>query len=178
MDDPLQPKALERHLLYHSNWVSLYRDKVQFPNGLIVEQHHMLDFENQAVMAVGRDAAGCYVMVKVARYPTGRAEWEFPAGHIEPGEEIIQAGMREMLEETGYRSTQHELLYTYNPMNGIANQVFHVVRCRTAERAGEYDANEISAVRWFTGDEIWGMIRAGEIKDGYTLVGFLLDQGI
>jgi ADP-ribose pyrophosphatase len=151
---------------------------VQFPNGSIIEQYHLLDFDHQAVMTAARDEVGRYVMVKVSRYPIGRAQWEFPAGSIEAGEEILPAGERELFEETGYRSSQHELLYTYYPMNGIANQVFHVVRCKTAEHAGEYDPNEISEVRWFTKAEIWGMIRTHELQDGYTLVSFLLDQGL
>jgi hypothetical protein len=33
-------------------------------------------------------------------------------------------------------------------------------------------------VRWFTKAEIWGMIRTRQLQDGYTLVSFLLDQGL
>jgi hypothetical protein len=52
------------------------------------------------------------------------------------------------LEEGGYTTTAHQLIYTYYPMNGIANQVYHIVHCQALELAGQIDANEISGVRW------------------------------
>jgi len=170
------PEMLARTIIYQNQWVNLYVDKVRFPNGSVIEQHHLLDFDHQAVMTIARDDGGRYLMVKVCRYPTGRVEWEFPAGGIEEGEEIIQAGERELLEETGYHAAQPELVYTFNPLNGIANQVFHIVRCRVADNIGNYDTNEITDVRWFSADEIMQMIRAKELQDGYTLTAFLLDR--
>jgi ADP-ribose pyrophosphatase len=176
MPIPTKPELLLRTAIYQSKWVNLFVDKVKFPNGCIIEQHHLLDFEREAVMAVSCDNNQRYAMVKVCRYPTGRAEWEFPAGSIEIGEDIIEAAKREILEETGHTSTNHEVLYSYNPMNGIANQVFHVVRCETGETIREFDKNEITAVSWFSEEEIWQKIRDREIKDGYTLTAFLLHK--
>ena len=176
MSSTSKPEALTRTLIYQSRWVNLYVDKVQFPNGSIIEKHHLLDFDHQSVMTVAQDQNGRYLMVKVCRYPTGRAEWEFSAGGIEEDEGILQASARELLEETGCHSFDHQLLYTYNPMNGIANQVFHIVRCQVSDPIGEFDANEISAVRWFTAEEIWQMVRTHEMQDGYALTSFLLSQ--
>ena len=174
MSTSTPPEMLARTTIYQNRWVNLYVDKVLFPNGTIIEKHHLLDFDHQAVMVIARDGEQRYLMVKVWRYPTGRAEWEFPAGSIEEGEEIIQAGERELLEETGYHSTRLELVYTFNPLNGIANQVFHIVRCQVADNIGNYDTNEITDVRWFSAEEIMQMIRTGELQDGYTLTAFLL----
>ncbi len=168
---------LSRNLVYQSRWVNLYVDKVQFPNGNIIEQYHLLDFDHAAVMAVVQDSEGRYLMVQVCRYPTGRAEWEFPAGSIEDGEDILEAAQREVREESGYDSIQPRLIYSYNPMNGIANQVFHIVACLAGERNGEFDRGEINAVQWMPAAEIWEMIRGNEIRDGYTLTSFLLHQG-
>ena len=103
---------------------------------------------------------------------------EFPAGGIEDKEEIITAGERELLEETGYHSTAHKLLYTYNPMNGIANQVFHVVQCMVTNDIGIVDTIEITDTAWFNEKEIFQMIRTNEMQDGYTLTSFLLCQYI
>lgn len=174
MPSSLVPETLERTLIYQSPWVNLYVDKVQFPNGSIIEKHHLLDFDHQAVMTIAQDNDGRFLMVKVCRYPTGRTEWEFPAGSIEAGENILQAGERELLEETGYHSQQHEILYTYHPLNGIANQVFHIVHCTAVGNAGSYDTNEITDVQWFTARDILQMIQAREMQDGYTLTAFLL----
>jgi ADP-ribose pyrophosphatase len=173
--DP-KPQALARSLIYSSRWVNLYVDRVQFPNGSIIEQHHLLDFNTPSVMVIARDDLGRYLMVQVCRYPTGRSEWEFPAGSVEPGEEVIAAAQRELLEETGCRSTDMELLFTFHPLNGISNKVEHILRCRALPAEQGYDAGEISGVAWFTGEQIWQMIRSGAMQDGYALLSFLLDR--
>ena len=41
------------------------------------------------------------VLVRQYRYPIGGYVYEFPAGLVEPGEELTEAGVREMYEETG-----------------------------------------------------------------------------
>src|SRR6266542_914331 len=48
------------------------------------------------------------LLVKRRSYPFG---YDFPAGHVEYGEEPIDAVQREVLEETGLRVTETELLY-------------------------------------------------------------------
>ena len=41
------------------------------------------------------------VLIRQYRYPLGDYVYEFPAGLVEPGEEMLEAGIREMYEETG-----------------------------------------------------------------------------
>ena len=41
------------------------------------------------------------VLIRQFRYPLGSYVYEFPAGLVEPGEDMLQAGIREMSEETG-----------------------------------------------------------------------------
>ena len=41
------------------------------------------------------------VLVRQYRYPIGSYVYEFPAGLVEPGENLTDAGIREMYEETG-----------------------------------------------------------------------------
>lgn len=49
------------------------------------------------------------VLVRQYRYPIGGFVYEFPAGLVEPGEDLLQAAIREMYEETGL---------TLNPIPG------------------------------------------------------------
>ena len=41
------------------------------------------------------------VLIRQYRYPAGRFVYEFPAGLVEPGEDMEQAAIRELFEETG-----------------------------------------------------------------------------
>jgi len=41
------------------------------------------------------------VLIRQYRYPLGGYVYEFPAGLVEEGEDMLQAGIREMYEETG-----------------------------------------------------------------------------
>ena len=41
------------------------------------------------------------VLIRQFRYPLGDYVYEFPAGLVEPGEDMLRAGIREMFEETG-----------------------------------------------------------------------------
>ena len=41
------------------------------------------------------------VLVRQFRYPINDFVYEFPAGLVEPGEDMLEAGIREMYEETG-----------------------------------------------------------------------------
>jgi ADP-ribose pyrophosphatase len=169
-----KPERLSRSVIYQSPWVNLYVDKVRFPNGRIIERHHLLDFEQQAVMAIVENDWGQILFVQVCRYTTGKTDWELPAGRMEPNESIFEAARREVLEESGLDTRGYKLLYSYNPMNGIANQVFHIVSCRPGPRLQDFDAGEISAVRWSSKDEIRGRLAERAITDGFTLMALLL----
>ena len=48
------------------------------------------------------------VLIRQFRYPINDYIYEFPAGLVEPGEDMFQAGIREMYEETGLEFTPVE----------------------------------------------------------------------
>lgn len=170
----MEPERLAREVVYESQWVNLYKDTVKFPSGLIIEKFHLLDFPRSAITAIVENNSGDVVFVRVPRYASGTTEWELPAGGVEIGETEIEAARREVLEETGYASDNHELIYSYYPMNGSANKVFHIVRCKAVDHVQDFDKDEVSETRWFTRDEIRQMIKGKTFTDGFTLTALLL----
>jgi ADP-ribose pyrophosphatase len=170
----MKPERLARDIVYQSPWVNLYLDTVKFPNGLLIEKFHLLDFPRAAVTAIVEDDSGNILFVRICRYTSGATKWELPAGGMETGEIEIEAARREVLEETGYTSDHHELIYSYYPMNGSANKLFHILRCKAVDYVQDFDKNEVSETRWFAKDEVKQMIKDKVITDGFTLTALLL----
>ncbi len=170
----MKPERLGRSVIHESPWVNVYLDKIQLANGRVIEDYHILDFPYAAVTMIAENEKGEVVFSLISRYATGTTEWELPAGRVESGENALDAAQREVLEETGYTSTDHRLIYSYFPMNGNANMKFHVVLCKAGERVQDFDREEVSDVRWFTRDEIQRMLRDKVITDGFTLTALLL----
>jgi ADP-ribose pyrophosphatase len=170
----MKPECLSRNIVYESPWVNLYLDKVKFPNGFVIDEFHLLDFSHEAVAAIVENEDGDVVFARICRYTTGATDWELPAGGVEMGESVVDAARREVLEETGYTTDEHKLIYSYYPMNGNANKLFHIVYCKAVDNKEEFDTNEVSEVRWLTRDEIKKMIDDKAFIDGFSLIALLL----
>ena len=87
----MKPKQLSRTVIYENRWVNLYVDKVEFPGGRIIEKHHVLDFETEAVAMLVENDQSQLLFVHSYRYVTDSIEWEIPAGGIDEGESIFEA---------------------------------------------------------------------------------------
>jgi ADP-ribose pyrophosphatase len=172
--DYMKPERLARTAIYENPWLNLYVDKVRFPQGRIIEKHHVLDFEREAVGVLVEDVEGQILLVHAYRYVTDSIEWEIPAGGIEQGETVLLAAGREVWEESGYETIDHNLIYTFYPMNGIANKVFHIVHAQATRKTGDFDRNEIEEFKWVSGPEIRDMINNNHVRDGFSLVGLML----
>jgi ADP-ribose pyrophosphatase len=170
----MKPERLSRTVVYENPWVSLYVDKVQLPGGRVLDEHHVLHFGHEAVAALVENDRRQLLLVNVYRYVTDTIEWEVPAGVLEDGEAVLDAARREVLEESGYETTDHELVYTYHPMYGIADEVFHIARCQATKKLGDFDRNEVRAFRWASREEIRQMIGDGLIRGGFSLTALLL----
>jgi ADP-ribose pyrophosphatase len=172
-EPPTFPLRLSRRIIYESEWVGLYLDRVVFPDGRLIPEYHVLHTKD-AVAVLVENEAGELLFEHVYRYATDRMEWEIPAGGVEMGEDVLETARREVYEETGFETHAHRLVYTYNPANGNIDTKFFLVTCQTGEREKDIDKGEIQAIRWMKRAEIEGLIRQGELQDGFTLSAVLL----
>ena len=64
-------------------------------------EFYYIDSRDWAVV-VARTKAGKLVLVRQFRWGSDELSWELPGGIVERGEDPVEAGLRELREETGY----------------------------------------------------------------------------
>ncbi len=111
------------------------------------------------------------LVVTQYRYAVGRETIEFPAGKVDPGEEIETAARRELMEETGYEAENWRKLITFSPNVGYSTELIHVfVACGlTRVSTGWQDIEEIDTVEIIKLSKIKEMVASGKIIDGTTI---------
>ena len=62
------------------------------------------------------------VLIRQYRYPIDGYVYEFPAGLVEPGEDMLEAGVREMFEETGLHFTPIETARPFFTSIGMTDE--------------------------------------------------------
>ncbi len=154
--------------VYSSWWLTLNIDKVEKPDGSIVE-HEVVVGPNAAAMVVFSETRGM-LMIWRHRFMPDTWGWEIPGGAVDPGESAQIAAERECLEETGWRITgESEHLSRHHPSCGLVRQTFDLYMADDAEYVGEpTDKNEAAVVAWRSPSELAADMKSGAISDGLT----------
>jgi 8-oxo-dGTP pyrophosphatase MutT (NUDIX family) len=156
-------------VLYDSDWVRLALADVEIPGHERFE-HHVVRMPNEAAGVVVHDPDRGVLLLWRHRFITDTWGWEIPAGGMNPGETPEQAGVRETLEETGWRPGPLRPLTRYHPANGLSDQTFHTFISDGASLVGEpTDTGESERIEWVEIDRLRRIVRAGEMSDGLSL---------
>lgn len=116
--------------LLETKWLKIRQDKVELPNGLVMDDYMIVE-RNNVAMIVAVDAQNHVLLKKEYRYPVNRELVEIPGGTFEGNEDNpLEVAKRELWEETGYASDDWELLfcnYDY-PTKDIENVYIYLAR--------------------------------------------------
>lgn len=128
---------------------------------------HAPDWVN--VLALTRD--GRLVLVRQFRFGIDALSLEIPGGVMEPGEDPVEAGLRELREETGFTGRNARLLGSVHPNPAIQSNRCHLVLVDDAERTAalEWDETEEIEVAMMPVDELLAHARAGGITHSLVL---------
>ena len=114
------------------------------------------------------------VFVEQYRHGTSNLTLEIPGGMVDPGEGMIEAGMRELAEETGFTGEGAELIGVVTP-----NPAFQTNRCGTVLVHGvrktqelNLDPNEEIRVVMLSRDEISTRIARGDVHHALVVAAF------
>ena len=114
-----------------------------------------MDWKPHITVATVVEDNGRFLMVKELKH--GRAVLNQPAGHLDPNESLIDAAIRETLEETGYdvELTGVIGIYLYTaPSNGVTYQRVCFAGNATKHHAQALLDTGIIGPLWLTRDEL------------------------
>lgn len=111
------------------------------------------------------------VLIKQFRFGTERVEIEIPGGAIENLESPVQAGSRELLEETGYAGKNARIIGEVCPNPAIQNNRCYTVLIEEVEQVAEQNMDEMEdiEVSVVSLDTVDDLIAEGRINHGLVL---------
>lgn len=158
--------------IYDCPWVRLGQVDVGMPDGERAWLH-VIRLHRAAVMVLLDDQDRVLLLWR-HRFIVDRWGWELPSGLVDADEEPADAAVRELAEETGYRARQVEHLITFQPLGGMVDSEHVVFVGRDPELIGEpTDTSESERAEWVPLASVPGLIAAGQIWNGGSVVGLL-----
>jgi len=123
------------------------------------------------VNVIAHTADDHLVLVNQFRYGINDFSWEIPGGVIDPGEDPVAAGTRELLEETGYAGESTRLLASIHPNPAFLRNRCHLVLVENCRRVAptEWDADEEIEIATWPVAEVFARARAGAITHSLVL---------
>ena len=116
------------------------------------------------------ERAGRFLMVEEAPRGSKVTLFNQPAGHLEPGERLKEAALRELREETAWQVgiTDYLGLYVYQAPNGETFHSHSFFGMALAHLGNPLDP-AIVAVHWLTLDEVEELERQGRMRSPLVL---------
>ncbi len=168
-------KLISSRTRYKCPLFTVTEDRAVEPGGKEIARAVVRHAGSAVMMPVDRD--GRVLLVRQYRLPALASLWELPAGRVDPGETVLKAARRELIEETGYRARRWRKLVSFFASPGYVSERMTIFLAEdlTAGECAPMDDENITT-RWFTAAEIEEMIRRGRIVDGKTMIGFFAWQ--
>lgn len=158
-------KTLSSEYLHRRPWLTVRKDVVQLPNGVIHDEYYVLEYPTW-VNIIARTRNGKYVMVEQYRHGLQEIFTELVAGIAEPGEQPIEAARRELLEETGYGNGEWRLNMVICANPGSQNNLTYSFIANGVEKISEQhlDTTEDVEVKLLDESEVIDLISSDKMK--------------
>lgn len=154
-----------RTILDHSKFLQVEEHVVELPNGRIIDDWPWVvtpDFVN--VVALTEN--GRFLCFRQTKYSLEGTSLAPVGGYLEPGEDPLVAGQRELLEETGYQASEWTPLGIFSIDGNRGAGTAHFFLAEQAEHAAPIDADDLEEQQLLllSREEIETALTAGEFK--------------
>ena len=185
-DKDLEWEELSTEHIIQDEWIDFRKSAYRYPDGRVFEPFYSYSRRDYTVI-VASDEEGNYLCVRQVRQGIKRVTTEFPAGGIERGdgkeygdqdpvETALDCARRELIEETGYESSEWTHLITIPSNATIADNYAHVFRAKNCRRVAQQhlDETECLNVEKHSAGEIEEFIRTGRFQQAVHVMAWLL----
>jgi 8-oxo-dGTP pyrophosphatase MutT (NUDIX family) len=115
------------------------------------------------------------VLIRQYRFGADRVELEIPGGAVNDGEPPLEAGLRELLEETGYAGEHGRIIGKVCPNPAIQDNFCYTVLVENVKKVAKPMLDEMEDIEVLTmsKDETFALIQNGTINHGLVLNGLM-----
>lgn len=164
--------TISSNYIFKGKVVTLRKDQVKLPNGLISEREIVEHSGAVAILPITEK--GKIILVKQYRKSLEKDIIEIPAGLLEPGECPEDCALRELREETGFAG-KLDYKFSYYSTPGFTNEIIHFFMAKDLFISPlPCDEDEFVEKFEVSLKEAMHMIVKGEIMDAKTIIGILI----
>lgn len=168
----LKEKTLEEKVVYEGSFLKMINAKVELPNGKVATRDILK--HPGAVGILAYIDSDNIIMVEQYRKPVEKVLLEIPAGKIDIGEEPLKCAVRELEEETGYKSNDIEYLGKIASAPGFCDEYLYLYKATNLYKGNvNFDDDEFINLKTFNVNEVKQMIKDGKIEDAKTIAIFM-----
>ena len=171
-DEHLTEKLMAQQELFKGHFLHAFRDTVRLPDGRLATREYIRHPGAVVVVPLLQDAHGQthIVLERQYRHPVGQVMLELPAGKLNPGEDPLLCGQRELLEETGYQAREWARAGQMHLAIAYSTEVIHIHFARGLS-LGKRQLDEGEFLDVFTArpEALMAWCREGKVTDAKTL---------
>lgn len=164
-----EEKTMKSERIYEGKILNLRIDTVELPDKKYSKREIVEHPGAVAIAALTDD--DCLILVKQYRKSVEKPLLEIPAGKIEINEEPKETGLRELIEETGYKANNMEYLFEFYTSPGFSNEKVYLFLATDLEEGESHpEDDENIEIKKIKVKELMDMVIRGEINDSKTII--------